>query len=335
MSQTRNPQEQGAKPPFPEQQQTPPGSTSAMRPIPDHGEESYHGHNRLTGKVALITGGDSGIGRAVALAFAREGADVAISYLSEDEDAAETARLVRDAGRQALTIAGDIGGEAHCQALVRRTMQEFGYLDILVNNAAFQMSHEGLADLPSEEIERTFRTNVLAIFYLSKATLPQLRQRGRDHQHRLDRGVQARPHPPRLRRHQRGDRRLHQGAGAGSDQAGDPRQRRRPRPGLDAADPRDHAPRADGEIRPGWPDGVPRPTGGTRAHLRLPGLGRFALHHRRDHRCNRWATAPVAAQWERAGGYCPSAPRRPVVARRGASSGRFSGIVLPAINPAR
>ncbi len=178
MSQTRNPQEQGAKPPFPEQQQTPPGSTSAMRPIPDHGEESYHGHNRLTGKVALITGGDSGIGRAVALAFAREGADVAISYLSEDEDAAETARLVRDAGRQALTIAGDIGDEAHCQALVRRTVQEFGYLDILVNNAAFQMSHEGLADLPSEEIGRTFRTNVLAIFYLSKAALPQLRQGG-------------------------------------------------------------------------------------------------------------------------------------------------------------
>ena len=178
MSQTRNPQEQGAKPPFPEQQQTPPGSTSAMRPIPDHGEESYHGHNRLTGKVALITGGDSGIGRAVALAFAREGADVAISYLSEDEDAAETARLVRDAGRQALTIAGDIGDEAHCQALVRRTVQEFGYLDILVNNAAFQMSHESLADLPSEEIGRTFRTNILAIFYLSKAALPQLRQGG-------------------------------------------------------------------------------------------------------------------------------------------------------------
>jgi len=178
MSQTRNPQEQGAKPPFLEQQQTPPGSTSAMQPTPDHGEESYHGHNRLTGKVALITGGDSGIGRAVALAFAREGADVAIAYLSEDEDAEETARLVRDAGRQAITIAGDIGDEAQCQMIVRQTVQEFGYLDILVNNAAFQRSHEGLADLPSEEIERTFRTNVLAMFYLSKAALPQLRAGG-------------------------------------------------------------------------------------------------------------------------------------------------------------
>ncbi len=178
MSQTRNPQEQGAKPPFPEQQQAPPGTTGAMQPTPDHGEESYHGHNRLTGKVALITGGDSGIGRAVALAFAREGADVAISYLSEDEDAEETARLVRDAGRQVLTIAGDIGDETHCQAIVRQTVQEFGYLDILVNNAAFQMSHAGLADLPSAEIERTFRTNILAMFYLSKAALPQLRAGG-------------------------------------------------------------------------------------------------------------------------------------------------------------
>jgi NAD(P)-dependent dehydrogenase (short-subunit alcohol dehydrogenase family) len=178
MSQTRNPQEQGAKPPFPEQQQAPPGRTSAMQPTPDHGEESYHGHNRLTGKVALITGGDSGIGRAVTLAFAREGADVAIAYLNEDEDAEETARLVRDAGRQAITIAGDIGDEAHCQGLMRQTVQEFGYLDILVNNAAFQMSHEGLADLPSEEIERTFRTNILAMFYLSKAALPQLRAGG-------------------------------------------------------------------------------------------------------------------------------------------------------------
>ena len=178
MSQTRNPQEQGAKPPFPEQQQTPPGSTSAMQPPPDHGEASYHGHSRLTGKVALITGGDSGIGRAVALAFAREGADVAIAYLSEDEDAEETARLVRDAGHQALTIAGDIGDEAHCQALVRQTIAEFGYLDILVNNAAFQRTHEGLADLPSEEIERTFRTNILALFFLSKAALPQLRAGG-------------------------------------------------------------------------------------------------------------------------------------------------------------
>ena len=178
MSETSNPQDRGAKPPFPEQQQTPPGTTDAMQPRPDHGEDSYHGHNRLTGKVALITGGDSGIGRAVALAFAREGADVAIAYLNEDEDAEETARLVREAGRQALTLPGDIGDEGHCQALVRQTIAEFGYLDILVNNAAFQRTHEGLADLPTEEIERTFRTNILAMFSLCKAALPQLRQGG-------------------------------------------------------------------------------------------------------------------------------------------------------------
>ena len=173
-----NPQDRGAKPPFPEQQQTPPGTTDAMQPRPDHGEDSYHGHNRLTGKVALITGGDSGIGRAVALAFAREGADVAIAYLNEDEDAEETARLVREAGRQALILPGDIGDEGHCQALVRQTIAEFGYLDILVNNAAFQRTHEGLADLSTEEIERTFRTNILAMFSLCKAALPQLRQGG-------------------------------------------------------------------------------------------------------------------------------------------------------------
>lgn len=168
----------GAQPPFPEQQQNPPGNEGAMTPRPDYGEESYRGHGRLAGKVALITGGDSGIGRAVALAFAREGADLLIAYLSEDEDARETVRVVEAAGRKAIAIPGDIGDEAHCRELVRRAVQEFGYLDILVNNAAFQMSHQGLADLPSDEIERTFRTNIFAMFYLSKAALPQLRPGG-------------------------------------------------------------------------------------------------------------------------------------------------------------
>jgi len=175
---TRDPKSLGAQPLFPEQQQDPPGNEGSMQPRPDFGVDSYRGHGRLVGKVALITGGDSGIGRAVALAFAREGADLLISYLSEDDDAQETVRVVEAAGRKAIAVPGDIGDEAHCQDLVRRTVQEFGYLDILVNNAAFQMSHEGLADLPNDEIERTFRTNIFAMFYLSKAALPQLRPGG-------------------------------------------------------------------------------------------------------------------------------------------------------------
>jgi NAD(P)-dependent dehydrogenase (short-subunit alcohol dehydrogenase family) len=175
---TERPQELGDKPPFPEQPQEPPGSEAAMSPRPDFGEDSYRGLGRLTGKAALITGGDSGIGRAVALAYAREGADVLISCLSEEEDARETVRVVEAAGRKAVAVPGDIGDEAHCRALVRRAIDEFGHLDILVNNAAFQMSHEGLADLPSAEIERTFRTNILAMFYLSKAALPHLRAGG-------------------------------------------------------------------------------------------------------------------------------------------------------------
>jgi NAD(P)-dependent dehydrogenase (short-subunit alcohol dehydrogenase family) len=145
-----------------------------MEPRPDYGEETYQGHGRLEGKAALITGGDSGIGRAVALAFAREGADVLISYLDADTDAQETVRVVEAAGRTAVAVRGDIGEEAHCQDLVARALQAFGRLDILVNNAAFQQSHEGIADLPSAEWDYTFRTNIHAMFYLSKAALPHL-----------------------------------------------------------------------------------------------------------------------------------------------------------------
>jgi NAD(P)-dependent dehydrogenase (short-subunit alcohol dehydrogenase family) len=174
----RRTEDAGAKPPFPDQPQSPPGSEAAMTPRPDYGEDSYRGLGRLEGKAALITGADSGIGRAVALAYAREGADVLISYLSEDEDARETARVVEAAGRKAVLMRGDIGDEAHCKDLVARAVREFGGLDILVNNAAFQMSHEGLEDLPSDEIEQTFRTNIFAMFYLCKAALPRLRSGG-------------------------------------------------------------------------------------------------------------------------------------------------------------
>jgi hypothetical protein len=145
-----------------------------MTPRPDFGEESYQGHGRLQGKVALITGGDSGIGRAVALAFAREGADVLISYLNEDDDAAETARVVQEAGRQAVLVPGDISQEAHCKSLVERAISELGHLDILVNNAAYQMTREGILEIPDGEWEHTFKTNIFAMYYLCRAAWPHL-----------------------------------------------------------------------------------------------------------------------------------------------------------------
>jgi NAD(P)-dependent dehydrogenase (short-subunit alcohol dehydrogenase family) len=171
----KDPRHAGPRPPFPEQQQPAPGQTRKLDPVPDHGEESYRGHDRLKGCVAIVTGGDSGIGRAVSIAYAREGADVAIAYLSEDEDARETARWIEKAGRKALLVRGDIGEESHCNSLVERTVAELGRLDILVNNAAFQRTHEKLADFSREEIERTFRTNIESMFYLAKAAAAKMK----------------------------------------------------------------------------------------------------------------------------------------------------------------
>ena len=158
----------------PAQQQEPPGVQSAMTPRPDCGEQSYVGAGRLTGKVAVITGGDSGIGRAVAIAFAREGADVVISYLSEDEDARDTAGWVEQAGRRAVLIAGDVSKAEQCRLIIDRTVQEFGRLDIVVSNAAYQMTHQTLEEISDQEWEYTFATNVSAMFYLVKAALPHL-----------------------------------------------------------------------------------------------------------------------------------------------------------------
>jgi NAD(P)-dependent dehydrogenase (short-subunit alcohol dehydrogenase family) len=173
-----DPKQQGPQPTFPEQTQAPPGIESEMEPKPDFGQESYHGSGRLAGKAALITGGDSGIGRAVALAYAREGADVLISYLSEDSDAEETVRVVREAGRKAVAVAGDISQEQHCRQLIDRAFQEFGKLDILVNNAAFQRTYQGIEEISSEEWDYTFRTNIYAMFYLCKAALPRMSEGG-------------------------------------------------------------------------------------------------------------------------------------------------------------
>ncbi|HEX2915291.1 MAG TPA: glucose 1-dehydrogenase [Chloroflexia bacterium] len=174
-AQQQNPLNQGPKPPFPQKSQQYPGSDNRMQPEPDHGEKSYKGSGKLTGKTALITGADSGIGRAVAIAFAREGADVLISYLSEENDARETARWVEEAGRKAILVPGDVANEAHCQALVQRALNDFGHLDILVNNAAFQNTYEDITQIPSDEFERTYRINVFALFYLAKAAVPHMK----------------------------------------------------------------------------------------------------------------------------------------------------------------
>jgi NAD(P)-dependent dehydrogenase (short-subunit alcohol dehydrogenase family) len=173
-TQTENPLKQEPQPPFPEQQQAPPGLEKEMRPKPDYGEQSYQGYGRLTGKKAIITGGDSGIGRAVALAFAREGADVLIAYLNEDPDAEETVRVVEEAGRKGVAVAGDIGDRQHCFDIVQRAVSELGGVDILVNNAAFQMQHQSITEIPPEEIERVFRTNILAMFWMCQAAIPHM-----------------------------------------------------------------------------------------------------------------------------------------------------------------
>jgi NAD(P)-dependent dehydrogenase (short-subunit alcohol dehydrogenase family) len=160
----------------PQSQDTQPGRESEMTPKPQADDSKYKGSDKLKGKVALITGGDSGIGRAVAIAYAKEGADVAIVYLNEHEDAKETKQMVEQNGRRCITIAGDIGDEQFCQRVVEQTVNEFGKLDILVNNAAEQHPQESIEKISAEQLERTFRTNIFSMFYLTKAALPNLKE---------------------------------------------------------------------------------------------------------------------------------------------------------------
>jgi NAD(P)-dependent dehydrogenase (short-subunit alcohol dehydrogenase family) len=177
----QDPTQQYPQPEYPEQDQRDqhPGLESEMRPEPDYGYETYRGMGRLEGKAAIITGGDSGIGRAVALAFAREGADVLISYLEEEEpDAQETAQVVQEAGKKAVRVPGDIVEEAQCQRIVDRAVEELGKIDILVNNAAHQMTVDGIADISSELLDRTFKTNIYAMFWLCKAAIPHMPEGG-------------------------------------------------------------------------------------------------------------------------------------------------------------
>ncbi|MBB4194391.1 hypothetical protein GGE45_004569 [Rhizobium aethiopicum] len=162
-------------PPFPSQKQPMPGFTAQMDPVPDHGEKTYRGSERLKGKRAIITGGDSGIGRAVAIAYAREGADLLISYLDEDEDADETKRLVEQAGRRAVLVSGDIQDPAHCRQIVETAVKELGGIDILVNNAAHQASFKSIDEISDEEWELTFKVNIHAMFYLTKAAVAHMK----------------------------------------------------------------------------------------------------------------------------------------------------------------
>jgi NAD(P)-dependent dehydrogenase (short-subunit alcohol dehydrogenase family) len=171
-----DPKDAGPKPEYDQDPIAPPGLDSEMTTKADHGESSYRGLGRLEGRVALITGGDSGIGRATAIAFAREGADLAISYLPvEERDAAETCRWVEEAGRRVVKLPGDITDERHCRSMVDRVFDEFGRLDLLVNNAAFQRTHDSIEEFSTDEFDVTFRTNVYAMFWLCRAALPRMK----------------------------------------------------------------------------------------------------------------------------------------------------------------
>ena len=171
----QDPRDQYPKPPFPEQPQSAPGLVRKMEPRPDHGEDSYVGSGKLEGRRALITGGDSGIGRAVAIAFAREGADVAISYLpSEEADAAEVIALIEKAGRKALALPGDITDENWCRELVERTVSAFGGLDTLVVNAASQQFRDTVDEVTTEDFDRTMKTNLYALHWIVQAATPHL-----------------------------------------------------------------------------------------------------------------------------------------------------------------
>ena len=177
----QDPRERFPKPPFPPQQQPPPGSSQELNPPADYGEHSYVGSGKLRGRVALITGADSGIGRAVAVCFAKEGADILFTHLpveQEQRDARETIRIVESLGRNPKAVPGDIREKAFCQQLIERTVKEFGRLDILVNNSAFQRTYEKLEDIPEDEFDATMRTNIYGTFFMTQAALPKMEPGG-------------------------------------------------------------------------------------------------------------------------------------------------------------
>ena len=179
MSKPTDPRERFPKPPFPDQQQPAPGNTRDLDPPADYGEKTYTGSGKLAGRAALITGADSGIGRAVALCYAKEGADILFAHLPEEQrDAQDTVKLVEAAGRKCIAVPGDIRQKSFCQTLVDRAMKDLGGLDIVVSNAAFQRTYEKIEDIPEDEFDATFRTNVYGTFFLTQAALPRMKPGG-------------------------------------------------------------------------------------------------------------------------------------------------------------
>src|SRR5215216_1177823 len=258
------------KPPFKEQSQHWPGLASKMEPRPDHGERIYKGSGRLAGRKALITGGDSGMGRAAAIAFAREGADVAINYFpTEQPDADEVIALIKEAGRKAVALPGDLRDENFCKKLVADAVRQLGGLDILVCNAARQQTRPSILDISSEDFDATMKTNVYAPFWIIKAALPHLPPRGGDHRHHVRAGDEPLGGAVRLRPDQGRDHELRALAGQAACTQGHPGERRGAGPDLDALAGlgRGHAGEV-AEVRRRHPDGASRPAGRARLHLR-------------------------------------------------------------------
>ena len=271
----------------PAQQQTPPGVLGEMRPKPDHGEESYRGSGKLTGKAAVITGGDSGIGRAVAIAFAREGADVLISYLNEHEDAKDTAKYVEEAGRRCVLVAGDLADRAHAKTIIPKAVEEFGRVDVLVNNAAFQMSHDSLDEVSDDEWDYTLAVNLSAMFTLCKDAMPHMEPGASIINSSSVNSDQPNPTLAPYAMTKAGDRQLQRLAGADAGREGHPREQRRPGSDLDAADPGDDAAGEGRELRRAGAAGPRRPAGRAGPGLRAAGQRRGELRLRRPRRGDR------------------------------------------------
>jgi NAD(P)-dependent dehydrogenase (short-subunit alcohol dehydrogenase family) len=273
-----------------------PGQTAAMRPTPDHGEKSYKGSGRLAGKKAVITGADSGIGRAVAIAFAREGADVLVAYLNEDDDAKETSKWIEKAGRKAVLVKGDIQDASHCREIIDTAARDLGGIDILVNNAAHQATFKDLADISDEEWELTFRVNIHAMFYLTKAALPHLKSGGAIIN---TASINAdSPNPTLLPYATTKGAIQNFTAGLAQLLASKGIRANAVAPGLlDPAHSLNHAPRSRRQVRLQRADEAARPAGGTRDRLRHVGRPAVELRIGGDDRRHGRKAIPLSSKW--------------------------------------
>lgn len=277
----------------PAQKQDPPGTEQQMHPAPDHGETSYRGSGRLTGKATVVTGADSGIGKAVAIAFAREGADVVISYLKEHEDAEDTRKWIQDAGRKAVLVPDDLTDPAHCRRVIDRAVDELGRVDVLVSNAAFQMTHQSLEEISDEEWDHTLAVNLSAMFRLCKAALPHMPAGGPIIG---TTSVNSDIPPPQLLAYdvtKTGVANFMAGLAQMLADQGIRANSVAPWPHLDSADPSHHARRAGRQLRPAGTSRPARPARRGRPGLRLPGVRRGQLRLRRPDRCHRRKAHPV------------------------------------------